>query len=238
MAPADDKRAVVLFSGGLDSTTVLAIALDSGYSVYALSVDYGQRNVGELRAATAIGSRAGLKEHLRVDLNSRLFARSSLVDAKSVVPHRDVEPAVWEGLPSTYVPARNTVLLSLALAWSDNLGGADIFIGISGGDRERSPDCTPVFLDAFRGVAALGTRFGAPEYRRISICAPLIDLSKSEVVALGLGLGVDYALTRSCYELRDDQACGTCDACLVRRLAFASHGLVDPATERAVGVHD
>jgi 7-cyano-7-deazaguanine synthase len=215
--------AVVLLSGGLDSATVLAIARDRGFACHALSVDYGQRHAAELAAARRVAHALGAVEHRIVQLGLGQFGGSALTDAAIAVPE---QPSA--GIPVTYVPARNTVMLALALAWAEVLGAADIFIGVNAVDYSGYPDCRPEFIAAFEHLANVATK-AAVEGRRLHVHAPLQYLSKTEIVRLGQGLGVDYSLTVSCYQAdAEGRACGRCDACRLRRAGFEQAGLADP----------
>lgn len=220
-------NAVVLLSGGLDSATTLAVAKDAGYAPYALSIRYGQRHEAELAAATRVARALGAEEHLVVPVDLRAFGGSALTGDVDVPKHR---AATGGGeIPVTYVPARNTVFLSLALAWAEVLGASDIFIGVTAVDYSGYPDCRPEFIDAFEGLANLATKAAVEGAGRMRIHAPLIDLSKAEIIARGTALGVDYALTHSCYDPdADGSPCGACDACLLRLEGFRAAGLTDP----------
>lgn len=224
------KRAVVLLSGGLDSATVLAIAQSEGFEVYALTVQYGQRHQAELHAARAVASAAGVHELKEASATLDLFGGSALTDDWEVPKDRKEE-----GIPTTYVPARNTVLLSLALAYAEARGSSDIFCGVNAVDYSGYPDCRPEFVDAFERLANVATKAGV-EGNPIRVHAPLIDLTKPEIITLGTRLGVDYGLTHSCYDPGlDGLPCEHCDACLIRIRAFASLGLEDPALIRVHG---
>jgi 7-cyano-7-deazaguanine synthase len=226
-------NAVVLLSGGLDSATVLAIAKAEGYRPYALSVRYGQRHHAELEAARRVAAALGAEEHREVTLDLAQFGGSALT-ADIPVPVDRSAPDLGSGtIPVTYVPARNTIFLALALAWAEVLGAADIFLGVNALDYSGYPDCRPEFIDAFQRMARLATRAGV-EGAAITIHAPLIALSKSGIIRRGLELGVDYALTVSCYQPDPDGvACARCDACLLRLRGFAEAGAADPARYRA-----
>lgn len=219
--------AVVLLSGGLDSATVLAIAREEGFVCHALSVDYGQRHAAELDAARRVASAGGAREHriMRVDFAG--IGGSALTDRQLSVPETPSD-----GIPITYVPARNTVMLSLALAWAEVLGARDVFIGVNFLDSSGYPDCRPEFLDAFTALAALATKAGV-EGSPCRVHAPLIALTKAEIIREGMRLGVDYGLTVSCYQADErGAACGRCDACRLRRMGFAAAGLADPTRYR------
>lgn len=227
MAPA--PRAVVLLSGGLDSATALAIAQRDGYVPYALSFRYGQRHEIELVAARQIAERAGVAEHAVVVLDLRQFGGSALTGDQPVPKHRSLEQ-MSEQIPVTYVPARNTIFLSFALAWAEVLGAGDIFIGVNALDYSGYPDCRPEYVAAFERMANLATRAGVEGRTRLRIHTPLLKLTKREIIATGLTLGVDYSLTRSCYDPSvAGQACGACDSCLLRLKGFRENGLEDPA---------
>jgi len=217
------RRAVVLLSGGLDSATVLAIARAQGYDCYALSFDYGQRHRCELTAAQRVAQHLAAQEHRTLQLDLRQFGGSALTDDAIAVP--DTPTA---GIPVTYVPARNTVFLSLALAWAEVLQAYDIFIGVNAVDYSGYPDWRPEFIAAFEAMANLATRAGV-EGQRFTIHAPLIELSKAEIIRTGTELGVDYGLTLSCYNPDvQGRACGTCDSCRLRAAGFAAAGVEDP----------
>ncbi len=221
-------RAVVLLSGGLDSATCLAIARDQGFETYALSVAYGQRHAAELAAAARVVAALGAREHRTANVDLGQFGGSALTDAAIAVP-TDGEQS---GIPVTYVPARNTVMLSLALGWAEVLGADDIFVGVNAVDYSGYPDCRPAFIQAFETMANLATKVGV-EGHRMRIHAPLIELSKAQIVTRGVALGVDYGLTVSCYQADDDgRACGQCDACRLRRAGFEAAGLPDPTRYR------
>jgi 7-cyano-7-deazaguanine synthase len=224
---ADRRRAVVLLSGGLDSTTVLAIALSQGYSVYAMSFRYGQRHQIELAAADRIAAKMGVEQHVVVDIDLRKFGGSALTEDLAVPKHDEVA-SIGDAIPITYVPARNTIFLSFALAWSEVLDARDIFIGVNALDYSGYPDCRPEYIAAFQQMARLATKAGV-EGQGVTIHAPLIHLTKGQIIQRGLQLGVDYGLTTSCYDPRPDgAACGHCDSCLLRRRGFADNGISDP----------
>lgn len=217
------KPAVILLSGGLDSATVLAIAREAGYACYALSLDYGQRHTAELTAAARVAHAIGAIEHRLIRLGLGDIGGSALTDASIAVPESPTD-----GIPVTYVPARNTVMLSLALAWAEVLGSRDIFIGVNAVDYSGYPDCRPEFIAAFEQMANLATRAGV-EGARLRIHAPLQHLSKADIVRRGGALGVDYAQTVSCYQATaEGLACGRCDSCRLRREGFLAAGLPDP----------
>lgn len=216
-------RAVVLLSGGLDSATALAVARRAGHACYALSVHYGQRHAAELKAAQAVARQLNAVEHRVVSIDMGQFGGSALTDPAIAVPE---QPSV--GVPVTYVPARNTVMLALALAWAEVLEAAVIYIGVNAIDYSGYPDCRPEFIAAFQNLADLATR-RAVEGERVRIEAPLIHLTKAQIIRLGIELGVDYALTVSCYQADEQgRACGRCDACRFRRQGFLEAGVPDP----------
>lgn len=217
------KPAVILLSGGLDSATVLAIAREAGYACHALSLDYGQCHNAELAAAARLAKQLGAVEHRVLRLGLGDFGGSALTDASIAVPETPTT-----GIPVTYVPARNTVMLSLALAWTEVLGGRDIFIGVNAVDYSGYPDCRPEFIAAFEHMANLATRAGV-EGAQLRVHAPLQYLSKAEIIQRGIALGVDYAQTVSCYQAdAEGQACGRCDSCRLRREGFLAAGIPDP----------
>lgn len=218
------KPAVILLSGGLDSATCLAIARSQGFACYCLSFDYGQRHNVELQAAERVARALGASEQRTINFGLAQFGGSALTDTRIAVPTSGVQP----GIPVTYVPARNTIMLSLALAWAEVLGSRDIFVGVNAVDYSGYPDCRPEYIAAFEKMANLATRAGV-EGNRLSIHAPLMALSKAEIIRLGTGLGVDYGLTVSCYQAdTDGHACGACDSCRLRAEGFAAAGFADP----------
>ena len=220
---AQPGRAVVLLSGGLDSATVLGIARARGFECYALSVHYGQRHSAELAAARKIAAALGAREHRVMGIDLAGIGGSALTDAAWAVPEVQTE-----GIPVTYVPARNTMLLSLALGWAETIGAADIFIGVNAVDYSGYPDCRPEFIEAFERLARLGTKAGV-EGTRFRIQAPLIDMSKAGIIRAGSLLKVDFSLTVSCYQAGPDgAACGKCDSCRLRAAGFAAAGVPDP----------
>ncbi len=221
------KRAVVLLSGGLDSTTTMAIAIAQGYEAYALSFDYGQRHQIEIDAASRIAESLGAKEHRVAKIDMRMFGGSALTDNVGVPKNRS-ETEIADGIPVTYVPARNTVFLAFALGWAEIIPAADIFIGVNAIDYGGYPDCRPEFIEAFETLANLGTKAGV-EGRRFQIHAPLIKFSKAEIVRKALELDVDLSLTRTCYDPSPTGlACGECDSCLLRLKGFREAGIEDP----------
>lgn len=218
------KRAVILVSGGLDSATVLAMARAEGYDCYTLAFDYGQRHRAELLAAERVSKALGAVEHKVIPLDLTAIGGSALTDNTIAVPDHSDEA----GIPVTYVPARNTVFLSIGLGWAEVLGADDIFIGVNAVDYSGYPDCRPDFIEAFERMANLATKAGV-EGHPLRIRTPLIDLSKGEIIRWGMALGVDYALTVSCYQAdADGRACGKCDSCYLRREGFTAAGLDDP----------
>ena len=220
--------AVVLLSGGLDSATALAIAKADGFTPYALSFRYGQRHAVELDAAREVAAAQGVTRHVIADIDLRVFGGSALTDDLDV-PHHSNADDLGDGIPVTYVPARNTVFLSFALAWAETLGAADIFIGVNALDYSGYPDCRPEYIRAYEQMANLATK-AAIEGRGLRIHTPLIDLTKAQTIQRGLALGVDYSLTWSCYDPDEaGRACGTCDSCLIRRKGFTEAGMEDPA---------
>lgn len=223
MSNHPDKPAVVLLSGGLDSATVLASARKDGFACYALSFAYGQRHEAELRAAGEVATALGAVEHRVVPIDLAQFGGSALTDSSIEIPE-----AGGEGIPVTYVPARNTVFLALALAWAEVLGAEDLFIGVNAVDYSGYPDCRPEFIEAFEAMARLATK-GGVEGGSLKVHTPLISLSKAQIIEEGLRLGVDYGLTVSCYQADEaGLACGQCDSCQLRRQGFASAGVEDP----------
>jgi 7-cyano-7-deazaguanine synthase len=232
---SDLPVAVVLLSGGLDSATVLAIAREDGYETCALSFRYGQRHTVELEAAARVAAALGASRHVVTDIDLRAFGGSALTDDALAVPHHDSADELAADIPVTYVPARNTIFLSFALAWAETLGSADIFIGVNALDYSGYPDCRPEFIAAYEHMANLATKAGVEGRQRLKIHTPLIALTKAQIIARGRDLGVDYGLTHSCYDPVDGRACGTCDSCLLRQRGFAELGLSDPALAPAPG---
>lgn len=222
------SSAVCLVSGGLDSATTLAIARSQGFDSYALSFRYGQRHAQELESASRVAKALGAKQHVIADIDLRAFGGSALTADIDVPKDRD-EQMMGDGIPITYVPARNTVFLSFALAWAETLGANDIFIGVNAVDYSGYPDCRPEYIAAFQRMARLATKAGV-EGAAITIHTPLIDLSKADIIRRGNALGVDYGLTLSCYDPSSDgKPCGHCDSCLLRARGFEDAGLIDPA---------
>jgi len=221
------KKAVCLLSGGLDSSTCLALARRDGYACYALSFDYGQRHRIELEAAARVAASMGVERHLVARIGLDLFGGSALTDHIAVPKERSLEE-MGRGIPVTYVPARNTIFLSFALAWAEVLESSDIFIGVNALDYSGYPDCRPEYLEAYRRMANLATKAGVEDRTRLTIHAPLIDLNKAQIVKLARELGVDFSLTHSCYDPGPGgRACGQCDACLLRRKGFQEAGIED-----------
>jgi len=222
--PLKPSPAVILLSGGLDSATTLAIARDAGFDCYCLSLDYGQRHSVELDAAARVAKSLGAREHRVVQLALSDFGGSALTDSNIAVPVDGVQ----SGIPVTYVPARNTIMLSLALAWAEVLGSRDIFVGVNAVDYSGYPDCRPEFIAAFEALANLATK-AAVEGAKLNIHAPLISLTKAEIIRRGSALGVDYGTTISCYKAdAQGRACGVCDSCRLRKEGFAAAGVSDP----------
>jgi 7-cyano-7-deazaguanine synthase len=225
-------KAVVLLSGGMDSTTVAAIAQRDGFDVHALSVRYGQRHAVELDAAMRVAARLGIRHHVVIDLDLRAFGGSALTGDEPV-PKDTPMAEIGTRIPATYVPARNTIFLSLALAWAETLGAHDIYLGANALDYSGYPDCRPEYLDAFARMADLATRAGV-EGARLTIHTPLLRLTKAQIVARGLELGLDYGLTSTCYDpAADGAACGRCEACLLRLKGFEEAGVPDPVRYQA-----
>ncbi len=223
------SRAVVLLSGGLDSATTLAVARGQGFACYALSIDYGQRHAAELAAAAAVARALGAAEHRMMHVDLAGIGGSALTDSRIEVPESPTS-----GIPVTYVPARNTLMLALALGWAEVLGAQDIFVGVNAVDWSGYPDCRPQFIEAFERLAAEATKAGV-EGRRWRIHAPLIRWSKAEIIREGVRLGVDYAITVSCYQADGEgRACGRCDACRIRRAGFEQAGVADPTRYQRV----
>ncbi len=223
----DQSKAVVLLSGGLDSATALAIAREQGFDCYALSIDYGQRHHAELDAARRVATAQGIANHVILPIGLGAIGGSALTDPKIAVPEQPTE-----GIPVTYVPARNTVLLALALGQAEVIGAADIFVGVNAVDYSGYPDCRPAFIAKFQELAGLATKAGV-EGRGPQIHAPLIDLSKADIIRRGVALGIDYGLTVSCYQADDQgRACGVCDSCRLRAEGFRNAGVPDPTAYR------
>jgi 7-cyano-7-deazaguanine synthase len=222
------KKAVVLLSGGLDSSTVLAIARSEGYELYALSFSYGQRHVVELEAAKRVAASIGVKQHRVAQIDLRIFGGSALTDDIDVPKGRAVAE-MGHGIPITYVPARNTIFLSFALAWAEVLGSSDVFIGVNALDYSGYPDCRPEFIEAYEKMANLATKAGVEGRQRLKIHTPLLALTKAQIITKGIELGVNYGLTSSCYDPSSSgEPCGQCDSCLLRQKGFRENGLKDP----------
>ncbi len=222
------RKAVVLLSGGLDSATVLAEAKAEGFALYALTVFYGQRHSVECEAARRVAGAVGVERHVEQALDLRAFGGSALTAEIAVPKDRDGS-AMGVGIPVTYVPARNTVFLALALAWAETLGAFDLFVGVNCLDYSGYPDCRPEFLRAFEALADLATKAGVENAGRFRVHAPLLTLTKDQIISRGLALGIDYGLTHSCYDpAPDGRSCGRCDSCSLRLAAFARLGLTDP----------
>jgi 7-cyano-7-deazaguanine synthase len=229
--PAAEKNAVVLLSGGLDSCTAAAIARAQGYTLYALTVRYGQVHAQEIEAARRVAAHLGVARHLVIDVDLAAIGGSALTGVGEVPKDRALD---GEEIPATYVPARNTVLLALALAWAEVVGASAMVVGVNVVDYSGYPDCRPEYLQAFERLAALATKAGV-EGRAPVILAPLVHLSKADIIRRGVALGVDYALTHSCYDPAPSGPCGRCDSCRLRARGFADAGLPDPLLERARG---
>lgn len=233
--PPSKPKAVVLLSGGLDSTTVLAIASSEGFEPYAMTFRYGQRHVGEVECARRIAQTLGAHHHVVVDFDLRQFGGSALTSDIAVPKDRSALE-MSQGIPITYVPARNTIFLSFALAWAETLKANDVFVGVNALDYSGYPDCRPEYIAAFEAMANLATKAGVEGTQRLTIRTPLIRLSKAGIIAKGVELGVDYALTTSCYDPAADGApCGQCDACRLREKGFAEAGIADPLLLRYAG---
>lgn len=229
MHPSTSPRAVVLLSGGLDSTTCLAIARSEGFDICGISFRYGQRHAVEIAAAQRVAEAWHVRPHVIVDIDLRQFGGSALTSGQDV-PKRSSIEEIGDDIPVTYVPARNTVFLSLALAWAETLDTGDIFIGVNALDYSGYPDCRPEYVAAFEKMANLATKAAVEGRRPVRIHAPLVQWSKAEIIRRGLDLGVDYSLTTSCYDpTADGKPCRQCDACLLRQRGFAENGLTDPA---------
>jgi 7-cyano-7-deazaguanine synthase len=222
------KKAVALASGGLDSSTAMAMAQRQGFEIHALSFDYGQRHHHELRAAKDIAQSLGIRNHVIAKIDLRVFGGSALTSGIAVPKHRDMED-IASGIPVTYVPARNTIFLSFALGWCEVLGAEDIFIGVNAIDYSGYPDCRPEFLEAFERMANLATKAGVEAKAGFRIHAPLLHMSKAQIIKAGIEVGVDFALTHSCYDPSPEGlACGACDSCTLRRRGFEQAGVPDP----------
>jgi 7-cyano-7-deazaguanine synthase len=224
-----DRPAIVLLSGGLDSTTVLAIAKDQGFTPYALSFRYGQRHSIELEAAQRVAQAQGVARHVIANIDLRVFGGSALTADIEVPKHESLQDTPQSGVPITYVPARNTIFLSFALAFAETVGASDIFTGVTAVDYSGYPDCRPEYMEAFATMANLATRAGVEGTSKITLHSPLMTLSKADIVREGLRLGVNYSLTSSCYDPdKQGRACGKCETCLLRLKGFAEAGVKDP----------
>ncbi|MFO1243078.1 MAG: 7-cyano-7-deazaguanine synthase QueC [Rickettsiales bacterium] len=222
------KKAVLLLSGGLDSATTGAIAKSQGFELYALSMQYGQRHAAELEAARNVAAALSVVEHKVAELDLRLFGGSALTDTINVPKNRNADDMA-HGIPVTYVPARNTIFLSYALAYAEVLDAVDIFIGVNAVDYSGYPDCRPAFIEAFERMANLATAMTTEKAQKVHIHAPLINLTKAEIIQTGAFLGLDYGMTLSCYDpSREGKACGVCDSCILRKNGFAAAGIPDP----------
>jgi 7-cyano-7-deazaguanine synthase len=227
---SNHKKAVLLLSGGLDSATVMAIARSQGYDVYAMSFRYGQRHEHELRAAERVARKAGVAKHVVVRIDLAAFGGSALTDSSIAVPKGRAESEMSKEIPVTYVPARNTIFLSFALAWAETLGSSDIFIGVNAVDYSGYPDCRPEYILAYQRMADLATKAGVEGRQHLAIHTPLIQMTKAQIIRTGLDLGVDYSITSTCYDPSPaGEACGRCDACRLRLKGFADNGVPDPA---------
>lgn len=229
MMNSSSDKAVVLLSGGLDSSTTLAIARQEGFDLYAISFDYGQKHRFELASAAKLATAFGVQEHVTISIDLSPFQGSALTSSLEVPKHRQLEE-MEASIPVTYVPARNTVFLSVAMGWAESLGASDLFLGVNAVDYSGYPDCRPEFIEAFERLANLATKTGVEKTAAWKIHAPLIHLTKAEIIRRGTQLGVDYAMTHTCYDPdARGRACGACDACLLRLQGFEQAGLVDPA---------
>jgi 7-cyano-7-deazaguanine synthase len=229
LVPAARPRAVLLLSGGLDSATVLAVAQRDGYEVCALTFRYGQRHDHEVEAARAVAARFGVERHVVLDIDLRAFGGSALTTAELAVPKDRPAAEMGHGVPVTYVPARNTIFLAFALGWAEVLGAREILIGVNALDYSGYPDCRPEYIEAFDNLARLATAAGTERGETVRVRAPLLHLTKAQIIALGSTLGVDYGITTSCYDpAPDGSACGRCDACQLRLRGFADDGRTDP----------
>jgi 7-cyano-7-deazaguanine synthase len=224
----NDKKAVVLLSGGIDSTTTMAIARAEGYEIYGLSFQYGQRHAAELQAAERVVKAIGARRHLVLSIDLAMIGGSALTDNMEVPKGRS-EGEIQKGIPPTYVPARNTIFLSYALAWAEVLGISDIFIGVNAVDYSGYPDCRPEYIEAFEQMANLATKAAVEGKITLRIRTPLIHMTKAEIIQKGIELGIDYSMTHSCYDPSEKgEACGQCDSCLLRKKGFREAGVPDP----------
>ena len=223
-----DKKAVILSSGGLDSTTVMAIAKHDGYLIYSLSFSYGQRHKVELEAAKKVADKIGVEKHLVINLDLHKIGQSALTSNTEVPKNRN-DKTISANIPVTYVPARNTIFLSYALAWAEVIRSSDIFIGVNAIDYSGYPDCRPEYIEAFEKMANLATKAGVEKITKIEINTPLLNMSKAQIIKKGIELGVDYSLTHSCYDPNPEGvACGRCDSCILRKKGFEEAGVKDP----------
>jgi 7-cyano-7-deazaguanine synthase len=226
------SKAIVLLSGGLDSTTVLAIAISQGFEACAMSFRYGQRHIVEVEKAREVARRFGIARHVVVDVDLRAFGGSALT-SDAAVPKGRSGAEISDGIPITYVPARNTVCLSFALAWAEVLGSDDIFVGVNALDYSGYPDCRPAYIEAYERMANLATKAAVEDKRKLTIHAPLIDWTKADIIRAGTALGVDYSITSSCYDPGPNgEPCGGCDACVLRAKGFGEAGMADPLPAR------
>jgi 7-cyano-7-deazaguanine synthase len=235
-APPGPRRAVVLLSGGLDSATALAIAKEQGFEPFALTIRYGQRHAAEIAAARRVAAELGATKHIELEIDLRAFGGSALT-ADIDVPKQRTDEDMAEGIPITYVPARNTVFLSLSLAWAEALGAFDVFIGVNALDYSGYPDCRPEFVAAFESLANLATKAGVKGTGHFRVHAPLVSLTKAQIIRKGTELGIDYAMTSSCYDPDSvtGLACGECDSCLLRARGFRDAGVSDPTRYCSTG---
>ena len=225
----DKKKAVVLSSGGIDSTTVMAIAKQEGFEIFSLSFFYEQRHSFEIEAARKVAEAMGVKKHLILDIDLKKIGGSALTDNNIDVPKRRNSSSISEEIPATYVPARNTIFLSYALAWSEVLNSSDIFIGVNAIDYSGYPDCRPEYIESFERMANLATKAGVEGKTKLKIRAPLIHMTKAQIIRKGVELGVDFSLTRSCYDPSPENlACGRCDSCIIRKQGFKEAEIIDP----------
>ena len=236
MASNTTKKAVVLLSGGLDSSTTLAVALKEGYECYALTINYQQRHHAEIEAAKRVASQLRVFDHKVIDLDLRAFGGSALTSEEAVPKNRSQASMACE-IPVTYVPARNTVFLSIALAWAESLNAFDIFLGVNAVDYSGYPDCRPDFIRSFESLANLATKAGVEKTGKFKIHVPLIVLSKKEIIKLGHDLELDFSMTHTCYDPKNNgKSCGLCDACILRLEGFKEAGLIDPISYDRVGL--
>ena len=226
---ATGDKAVVLLSGGLDSATTLAVCRGQGYRAYALTLRYGQRHALELESARRIACAGGVEQHLVADLDPRLFVGSALTGGPSVPKDRGLDAIARQEVPVTYVPGRNTVFLGCAMSWAETMGAGHVFIGVNAQDYSGYPDCRPEYVEAFQRMTDIGTKAAAQDHAGIRVHAPIVGMTKAQIIRTGLDLGVDYSVTTTCYDPpRDGVGCGRCDACLLRRKGFEDAGATDP----------